>query len=41
MSATLSTSLSNTAFILCSANNGHAIMGTPWTMLSSVEFQPQ
>nr|AFK40554.1 unknown [Lotus japonicus] len=31
----------NVAFKLCSAKSGHAITGTPWTTLSSTEFQPQ
>ncbi|CAL9757170.1 unnamed protein product [Musa acuminata subsp. burmannicoides] len=30
-----------TAFIRCSAYSGHAMIGTPWTKLSSNEFQPQ
>ncbi|RYR05265.1 hypothetical protein Ahy_B06g085134 [Arachis hypogaea] len=38
---TLRPSVNKTAFILCSANNGQVIIGTPITMLSSVEFQPQ
>ncbi|WVZ51156.1 hypothetical protein U9M48_002324, partial [Paspalum notatum var. saurae] len=34
-------SASTTAFILCSANSGHASIGTPCTRLSSAEFHPQ
>nr|CAB3473616.1 unnamed protein product [Digitaria exilis] len=30
-----------TAFILCSANSGHATTGTPASTASSVEFHPQ
>ncbi|RYR24447.1 hypothetical protein Ahy_B02g057949 [Arachis hypogaea] len=41
LSATLSKSVNNVAFILCSANSGHAIIGTPWMMLSIAELQPQ
>ncbi|RHN38620.1 hypothetical protein MtrunA17_Chr8g0335171 [Medicago truncatula] len=41
LTATLSTSVNNLAFILCSANRGHAITGTPLTTVSKVEPQPQ
>ncbi|KAL0454971.1 UNVERIFIED_CONTAM: hypothetical protein Slati_0836300 [Sesamum latifolium] len=34
-------SVKNTAFILCSKHSGHAIIGTPNTVLSSIEFHPQ
>ncbi|RWR78433.1 hypothetical protein CKAN_00696400 [Cinnamomum micranthum f. kanehirae] len=41
LTATFRSSTSNNALVLCSAYSGHAIMGTPCTMLSSVEFHPQ
>nr|KYP36309.1 hypothetical protein KK1_042582 [Cajanus cajan] len=41
LSATFTSSVSITALRLCSAKSGHAITGTPFTTLSSTEFQPQ
>ncbi|GAV63556.1 hypothetical protein CFOL_v3_07074, partial [Cephalotus follicularis] len=41
LNATFKSSASNTEFILCSAYSGHAMRGTPCTILSNVEFHPQ
>ncbi|KAF4351786.1 hypothetical protein G4B88_030147 [Cannabis sativa] len=39
--ATCKPSTSITAFIFCSAKSGQTINGTPFTMLSRIELQPQ
>ncbi|KAL0925193.1 hypothetical protein M5K25_003508 [Dendrobium thyrsiflorum] len=39
--ATFAPSTIMTEFILCSANSGQTIIGTPRAMLSKVEFHPQ
>ncbi|ESW23362.1 hypothetical protein PHAVU_004G040800 [Phaseolus vulgaris] len=41
LTPTFRPSLTTTAFILCSANSGHVMSGTPCTTLSRVEFHPQ
>ncbi|RWR78436.1 hypothetical protein CKAN_00696700 [Cinnamomum micranthum f. kanehirae] len=41
LTATFRFSTRINAFVLCSACSGNAIMGTPCTMLSCVEFHPQ